>query len=872
MSQRLKSWLEPRSQEEGFTIDDVQYAGEAALNEQVVGLDGFAYSASDPDARWHRVIDTFLEQHPQSLFGLVSRLHRSNSVTNPEEASHLLRVLAARAPTNTEKWGQIWNHLNRFDIRDILAELTKALISADCPPREVELQTLLAWYRKAVTHWKGTRAIAKLSLPAPLLRRLESLAAIAPLSRELQNSLREMEDLMIPDLDVACRYRDLFEIPLRATDVWACRVLEESNGLSDAQYDAWVALLKHCDTASASKPAAKWLKTADNLLRNLGGDEFRQRLRAWLPLSAKARQCEALKCDREEGYRSVLVDDWELDDFNTDVLRGLIWCASLSGGMELPSVLASAAIGAYRKIPVRGARAPKIGNAAVWVLGNLPGLEGTGALSVLKTRVKFATAQKLIDAALTQIAEREGLPRDEIEELAVPGYGMETVGLRSEQLGEFTAELRVVAGGATELLWRKADGKLQKSVPAGVKDDYADDLKDLKQAALDIQKQLPAQKDRLDKLFIQQKSWPYPLWRERYLDHPLVGILAHRLIWCFERDGVQRQGIYYQDALRDRNGQELGVLDEHTRVSLWHPLNKPPAEVLAWREWLEQRQISQPLKQAHREVYLLTDAERATRTYSNRFAAHILKQHQFNALCATRGWRNRLHVEMDEDYPGNARRELPQWNLRAEYWIEGIMNPDGRGETNEVGVYLYVGTDQVRFYPLAQPENGQPLALEEVPPLAFSEIMRDVDLFVGVAGVGNDPAWADGGEGGRYRDYWHGYAFGDLNESARTRHDVLSRLLPRLKISARCTLDNRFLEVRGDLRSYRIHLGSGNILMAPNDQYLCIVTARGKAADQVFLPFEGDAMLSVILSKAFLLAEDKKITDPTILNQIHAGV
>jgi hypothetical protein len=242
-------------------------------------------------------------------------------------------------------------------------------------------------------------------------------------------------------------------------------------------------------------------------------------------------------------------------------------------------------------------------------------------------------------------------------------------------------------------------------------------------------------------------------------------------------------------------------------------LNKSPAEVLAWREWLEQRQLSQPLKQAHREVYLLTDAERTTRTYSNRFAAHILKQHQFNALCATRGWRNRLHVEMDEDYPGYARRELPQWNLRAEYWIEGIVNPDGWGETNEVGVYLYVGTDQVRFYPLAQPESDQPLALEEVPPLAFSEIMRDVDLFVGVAGVGNDPAWADGGEGGRYRDYWQRYAFGDLNESARTRHDVLSRLLPRLKISARCTLDNRFLEVRGDLRTYRIHLGSGNILM-----------------------------------------------------------
>jgi hypothetical protein len=60
-------------------------------------------------------------------------------------------------------------------------------------------------------------------------------------------------------------------------------------------------------------------------------------------------------------------------------------------------------------------------------------------------------------------------------------------------------------------------------------------------------------------------------------------------------------------------------------------------EVLAWRSCLERHAVRQPFKQAHREVYVLTDAERATRTYSNRFAAHVLRQHQFNALCGARG-------------------------------------------------------------------------------------------------------------------------------------------------------------------------------------------------------------------------------------------
>jgi hypothetical protein len=44
--------------------------------------------------------------------------------------------------------------------------------------------------------------------------------------------------------------------------------------------------------------------------------------------------------------------------------------------------------------------------------------------------------------------------------------------------------------------------------------------------------------------------------------------------------------------------------------------------------------------------------------------------------------------------------------------------------------------------------------------------------------------------------------------------------------------------------------------------------ASPKAGGKVFLPFEGDSTLSIILSKAFLLAEDCKINDPTILRQL----
>ncbi|WP_438874585.1 DUF7737 domain-containing protein [Symbioplanes lichenis] len=143
--------------------------------------------------------------------------------------------------------------------------------------------------------------------------------------------------------------------------------------------------------------------------------------------------------------------------------------------------------------------------------------------------------------------------------------------------------------------------------------------------------------------------------------------------------------------------------------------------------------------------------------------------------------------------------------------------------------------------------------------------MRDVDLFVGVTSIAADDSWADRGEH-RFGAYWASAGFGALTGGAEVRRDVLARLLPRLAIGARCELTDRFLRVRGTRAVYKIHLGSGNILMEPDDAYLCIVPGRRGA--RVTLPFDDDERLSLILSKAFLLAADDKITDATILRQL----
>jgi hypothetical protein len=293
-------------------------------------------------------------------------------------------------------------------------------------------------------------------------------------------------------------------------------------------------------------------------------------------------------------------------------------------------------------------------------------------------------------------------------------------------------------------------------------------------------------------------------------------------------------------------------------MRLWHPMTVPAEQTAAWRRFVTDRELRQPFKQAFREVYLLTPAEQRTRVYSNRFAAHVIRAPQAGSLLTGRGWRSPHLGYWDGGYEGHATKEFDGW--RAEFHYDGIET-DG-----EYHLMSLAGSDQVRFS-RREGDGWEPADLDRVPPRVFTEAMRDVDLVIGVASIAADQAWTDRGEV-RHQDYWRSVSFGELGESAQLRREALARLVPRLAIADRCTLGERFLTVRGDLRTYKIHLGSTNILMEPNDAYLCIVTARDRVGT-LYLPFEeGGGPLSVIVSKAVLLASDATITDPTILAQI----
>jgi hypothetical protein len=737
----------------------------------------------------------------------------------------------------------------KWAVHGVLDTALKRLLRVRQPYTQRQLAELLRLAARTFTAWGSWEfplgsvlsqvpaARAGGAIDAELARRLKDVRRLAA-RRDTAEHRR-----MLAQIDAVLRGDA--EKPLEAGGPAGAAILTDVRHLPDAQRAAWTELLSHGREIDSAAPTAEWLARGRALVETISDGEFTRVAGGWLaagPAPGAPRDAQAIDADAE-------------------LLKGLVWAASTVESPPLAVMIGDLAVACFRKIPGVGPVSKKLGNACLGALGRMPGLDGVAQLGRVRTAVKYAEAHRLIDKAIGAAATRRGVPATDLEELAVPTFGFDEHGVRRQAVGAATAELVITGSVDVELAWIAASGRRQASVPADVRTGHREALAELRKAAQDTARMLQAQRDRIEAMFLAPRTWEAAAWRARYLDHPLVAGISRRLIWRVRRGDRTTEAIWRDGKLVDVDGEPVDV--DGAEILLWHPLDGEIGTVTAWRRWLEAHEVTQPFKQAHREVYLLTHAERETRMYSNRFAAHIVRQHQLAALCRERGWRYALQGAAWDGHNVPVR-DLPGGTLRAEFWVDAPAD----AETSPAGVSLQLVTDQVRFVDRA----GEPHPLADIPTRVFSEVMRDVDLFVGVTSIAADPTWQDTGARTGPGEYWRETAFGGLSVSAQVRREVLASLLPKLRIAERCTLDDRFLVVRGDMRTYRIHLGSANVMMEPGSQYLCIVPGRQRAGfpspGKVYLPFEGDLTLSIILSKALLLAADASILDPTILAQI----
>ena len=104
------------------------------------------------------------------------------------------------------------------------------------------------------------------------------------------------------------------------------------------------------------------------------------------------------------------------------------------------------------------------------------------------------------------------------------------------------------------------------------------------------------------------------------------------------------------------------------------------------------------------------------------------------------------------------------------------------------------------------------------------------------------------------------------------RREMLSLVLPHTPIHDRCKIHKTWLEVRGQLGTYRIEFAWGGAMLVAESGFRWLKIPR-KILDAVSLdfaaiPIELDYRTETILRKAYVLADDWKIDSPDLIQQL----
>lgn len=140
-----------------------------------------------------------------------------------------------------------------------------------------------------------------------------------------------------------------------------------------------------------------------------------------------------------------------------------------------------------------------------------------------------------------------------------------------------------------------------------------------------------------------------------------------------------------------------------------------------WNGWLNRCWFPQPFKQIRRELYVPKAEDQETQFYSSRYAGDCVRWDQARALLEGRGWYRVTKA--------SAERRFRSTRLTA--YLD-FRTPATRGFSRE-----QVLLGRIYFLPIGEQvtNHARPgIELDRVPPVVFSETLRDVALAASVAG------------------------------------------------------------------------------------------------------------------------------------------
>ncbi|MBO7450066.1 MAG: DUF4132 domain-containing protein [Clostridiales bacterium] len=358
------------------------------------------------------------------------------------------------------------------------------------------------------------------------------------------------------------------------------------------------------------------------------------------------------------------------------------------------------------------------------------------------------------------------------------------------------------------------DGKALKSVPAKLKKN--EDILDLTEAKTAFTEQYRRTKILLEESMESQT--PFTVSEiEGMRNNPVLKDMVEAVVF-------ECKGKYALIEDIDAKGDVTVVVAHPYKMfkdGVWKDM----------QQMIYDKQIAQPFKQVFRELYVKT-AEEKEAYDSRRYAGNQIQPQKTVAVLKTRRWVADMEDGLQKIY-------YKENIIATIYALADWFSPSD------------VEAPTLEWVSFIDRKTFQNMKIADVPDIIFSEVMRDVDLAVSVAHAGQiDP---------------------EMSHSTVEMRRVIAEFTAKL-----FKLDNvHFTEthaiIKGQLNSYTVHLGSG-VVHLESGLMLNVLPVHSQRRGRIFLPFvDDDPKTSEIMSKILLFADDKKIKDPFIIDQIKQG-
>ena len=389
-----------------------------------------------------------------------------------------------------------------------------------------------------------------------------------------------------------------------------------------------------------------------------------------------------------------------------------------------------------------------------------------------------------------------------------------------KKLDDVDVYIKIDDLGQSEIIYEKA-GKELKSLPTKLKKDkYIEDIKE-------VHKNLKEQYRRSRKMLeeaMEDGTEFYGYEIENLMTNPVIAPILKSLVFKMGND----LGYYEDKKLKSAKKKAVAVKDD-SLLKIAHCFDLfESGDWASYQKDIFDRELKQPFKQVFRELYVKTVDEKG-RDKSLRYAGHQVQPSKTVALLKTRRW-------IIDGQEGLEKVYYKENIIAKIFALADWFSPaDIEAPTLE----------EVQFF---DRKTFKPILIDEVPDLIFTEVMRDIDLVVSVAHVGDvDPEAS--------------------HSTIEMRKAIVEFNCKLFKLKNVTFAENHAL-IKGERAEYSIHLGSGLIHQKAGSA-INVLPVHSQHRGRVFLPFiDDDPKTAEIMAKVLLFAQDDKIKDVFILEQI----